>query len=1143
MTAGILQQLPDQRLFQQTGESATSEVNGVLDRLTGLVEGGDRSPLSSVIRIIGELESKVNIDVSGLTEQLPQAITVVQNLVPEGTLEQIRAIETAYHEAQDFLQNSAIAQQVREGSSLQAVAIAVIEDVLNLFDSKLADLVDNIIPSDQLTQIRDVFTSLDRFQTDFSSHQANLLPFLTENLLGLAPNLLQQPLSHLDNIYSVLAPLQADVLATALNTPQQAINTISSQLVTAIDGLDPANPAHYQQIQTALDQAEAAIRTLLQSLGTLYQQIETVLTNYAWDAVFSTYQTLLSAVQIEVPRLSVNGVIDAMIEVLTDLQSRLLMTLSAEDVRDRMIGFSQKIRETFLQSGLGQIRQTLRGFLEQIRDAIAAVPTEEIQGLVEQMLGQIRTTLEDLGITTIATQIEQAFTELETFITSNLNSTLNGQVRNGLSQILSQVRSLPIANLIAQLSDAIAQVNQLIVDLETALQQYMQDFTDFVARLDTLSFEPISDEVITEIEALKTKLQAINPNALSDAEKFALKAALAVLEAIDLEGQVIQGLVQGFGALQDQVKGLLGEITAALHQLKDQLSGFNPTVVLKPIQDLLDQAVGFVNQLNGDLIINPLKSQVNQLTGLLTNLQPGRLLQPLQAPYQDMMAVVNQLDPAEWTAPLNLLYGEIEKLIAYIDITPLMVDLEQRRQTLFSQAKTTLLSGLAGLNLPEPLQGFWEGIRAVLEGLTDALLGDPATEVPRISLDLKTRFNLSSLFAPLDAIFDRLLTTLTSIPQTALTNALNTIRSTIGTGLDILNPSTIVQQFRQAQRRLGDLLPTLSLGSVLSFPTLKQTFILKAAAAPSSQSSAIASISLKFDAIATLIHPDQPGSLIKPLLDTYNRLVTTLRQRLNSLSLDSLEVAYATLRDRLVQLLPDFLKQSSPLTESQVLQGLQTLRPSHQTSRLEAAVENFLKTLEPLETAIAPAVNEFFNTLRDAVNLVNPLTLNDAVASIYDVIRAKVRILNPTTLADAIRTNVLEPLQAPLNAINPQVIGDRIDQVFNQTLSTVTTALNTLFADLTQALNEILGQIRLEIQGLIGQIKTTFTTIADSLKAILDRIEQIVFVEILERLNRVIDNLGVSFEQELNRVRSAFDAMLAAIPLSSSSGGSVALAA
>jgi hypothetical protein len=56
-------------------------------------------------------------------------------------------------------------------------------------------------------------------------------------------------------------------------------------------------------------------------------------------------------------------------------------------------------------------------------------------------------------------------------------------------------------------------------------------------------------------------------------------------------------------------------------------------------------------------------------------------------------------------------------------------------------------------------------------------------------------------------------------------------------------------------------------------------------------------------------------------------------------------------------------------------------------------------------------------------------------------------------------------------------------------------------------------------------------------KEVVKRLEELVFVELLERLKRLIDNLGLSFEKELERVRNAFDEMLAAIPLGSSSGG------
>jgi hypothetical protein len=55
---------------------------------------------------------------------------------------------------------------------------------------------------------------------------------------------------------------------------------------------------------------------------------------------------------------------------------------------------------------------------------------------------------------------------------------------------------------------------------------------------------------------------------------------------------------------------------------------------------------------------------------------------------------------------------------------------------------------------------------------------------------------------------------------------------------------------------------------------------------------------------------------------------------------------------------------------------------------------------------------------------------------------------------------------------------------------------------------------------------------------VLQRVEHLVFVDILDRLRKLLDNLEASFGQELDRVRSAFDEMLAAIPL----GGSPATA-
>ena len=69
------------------------------------------------------------------------------------------------------------------------------------------------------------------------------------------------------------------------------------------------------------------------------------------------------------------------------------------------------------------------------------------------------------------------------------------------------------------------------------------------------------------------------------------------------------------------------------------------------------------------------------------------------------------------------------------------------------------------------------------------------------------------------------------------------------------------------------------------------------------------------------------------------------------------------------------------------------------------------------------------------------------------------------------------------------------------------------------------------MDGLTGQLKQVFDAASAALNRIIDKIERLVFVEILARLRALLDNLEQSFGQELDRVLAAFDDMLSAIPL------------
>ena len=148
-------------------------------------------------------------------------------------------------------------------------------------------------------------------------------------------------------------------------------------------------------------------------------------------------------------------------------------------------------------------------------------------------------------------------------------------------------------------------------------------------------------------------------------------------------------------------------------------------------------------------------------------------------------------------------------------------------------------------------------------------------------------------------------------------------------------------------------------------------------------------------------------------------------------------------------------------------------------------------------------------------------------------------VLDPDTLAGAIRAGFWEPLTDPLEIIDPTNIRLIIDEAFNNALEAVSVDVKGILDDIVEVINEQFRAIRAEIRLLLEQIKEAVTTVFESLKAVLDRVERLVFVELLERLGRVIDNLGLSFDKELDRVRNAVDDMLAAIPVGDSYRGKV----
>ena len=607
-----LDRIPDISITANASANVQSKLGGLLDVLDALETQGSGSPLATIINTFNDLHTRLDIDTSPLTNGLTTLVQGLHNALPHNTLAFVESIEAEYEKVTKLLAENDIARQVTDGRTLNDVAQAVIQEALAGFEQHIGNLTDGLLDHETLEQWRTALATIQQFEDDFASHQANLLPFLTRHLLGLAPDVLDAPMAHVQAALNVLAPLRDNTLAAGLDQPRQAVVTAYRALLHALNNIDPADAAAYAQIQAHLDDLEAANHTLCRGLSTLFSQFEGLIAQHAWDALFTTYVDLLEVISLgDVPTL--DDVVRPLDSMLNELLSRVSMVFDGEDLRQRIELLSRTLRDAVLTSPLGQVRQALQAFLSNILQTIEAVPTENVQHMADQMLSKVQEVIAGLDIDQLQHELAQALASVEAFVNNNLNETLKNNVQTALSMLVSQLNNLPLNDLLNDINGAIGQLQGLLTELENAVQGQINSLTDLLRQAENLSYRPVSDTAIAEIDDLKARLQAINPTALSAAEKLALKAALAVLEAINLEDQVVTGLKQGYHGAEAEVKNLLNQITAALKQLRDRFGAFNPEVVLQPINTLLGDANALLDRFNARILLGGLHGQLQTM--------------------------------------------------------------------------------------------------------------------------------------------------------------------------------------------------------------------------------------------------------------------------------------------------------------------------------------------------------------------------------------------------------------------------------------------------------------------------------------------------------------------------------------------------
>jgi hypothetical protein len=1123
---GIVAQLPDLSAVMQLAGVAQSGLDGVAGGLDRLART-DQGPLQTIARSLTDLQRRLDVDTSGLTNRLPAALTTIQNAVPAGGVDSVRRISETYAAARTFLADGALTREASAAGSLLDAGRRTLTGAVEQFRNRQTELATRIIDGSIVSRVRSDLQTLTALRTDFGANQSQLLPFLANQLVGVAPSVLEPSIAHVRATLAVLDPLDDPALTDAVRATRGAMDDALRQVLEAIVSLDPADAAAHAALRTRLDTLDTTATAAGEAVAAVSRSLATLIGNHAWDDVFNGLETMLSGLAL-VPRLSIDAIVDDMSSVLHEVVMRVQTMASPEDLAERIEALSGKLRDTFLDSPLGQVRTAIETFLGDVRRALQDIPVDRVQQAVDAMLARVRQEIEGLGLTRVGDEIDAALADAERFVTQRLNADVREQVRAAVRALLEQLGNVRLDGLVDAIASLVSSLEQLIGEFVGAVDRAVQELGVFLAELEQVSFRPAADAVIAEIDDIKARLQAMNPDALSDVERLALQGALAVLRAIDLETEIVAGLKTAFAAAGREFRRLLDELGMLLETLRQHLSAYDPRLILSALTDVLGRAAAAAQQLNGGLLVRPLQEQLDAAIGQLQTLSPGAILDPLQQPYRVATGAVRALDPAEWLEPLSEIYAAVDRLIGLIDITPLLEELDIRRRELLSDVRAALLNAIDGIDLPPPLNGFVDTLRPFVEAMSDALFTSPEERLPQIALDLRSRVGLADLFAPLDRLFDELIEMVRRVPEEPLVTAFNAIREGLGAGLVAIDPTRILVQLRQAAGRIAELAPdaTIRIADPLHAGLIE--YNLRVEQAPDDVGGAVAATRQRIETLIARFSSDAgPMSAWRRHHDAAG---DALRRHVNSLASGPAEAAYGKVRTNLEATLPRFLQVTTPLTHDDILAGLEEMRPSHAGASLEGLIAEFLQQLQPMAAAIEAPVNGFFRSVQGVLQLLDPLSLRTGVAAIYTAVRERVRILDPTALAARIRADLLQPVLDMLGGLDPEALKARLEATFRRVVEAVSRTARGVLEDIAAAIDAELRQIREALTEFSRRLTTAFEDAVNRVRVVIQTVEQLLFVELVDRLRSLIDNLEASFARELDRVRVSFDQMLDAMP-------------
>ena len=470
-----------------------------------------------------------------------------------------------------------------------------------------------------------------------------------------------------------------------------------------------------------------------------------------------------------------------------NLSLDLLETVTAPtaDAESKMQAEVEQQLQPFLQS-LQTLAETLN--FQPIEAALKPI-AQQIQGIVDTL---------DQELAKVVLQVRALFNQVESLLAAikpeELTEPINAAIEKFRNQLTQKVEALakPVRDALAQALPSITEglKGLSFKDIIKALQAIVDEIAktlkapgvlnlvqDIHQTLDTaskqlghISFQPITDQIVAEIDSVTAALQQIDPNQLSMPLKLALNAALLVLPEsltpytdpmiVDFGDSVTASAVLSLDPLKQQPQKLLDK----LHRYEPQaLLG---DAIAKPYQELLQLAKA--NQPSS--LLAPAQQEVTKLKiRLQQNADPTLLLQPLETSFAEIMQAFDRLQPDSLVSPLEATIGSIIHKLPLDEVSQVLNKIGSVLTTLtdwttFAQNWVSLLEKLYAL------LGDWGNSQAQFDTWIDSIL-DKVEAIADTSL-----FPFTAITQALDQTKAQPLADRFSTAATPLVNALNALQ-------------------------------------------------------------------------------------------------------------------------------------------------------------------------------------------------------------------------------------------------------------------------------------------------------------------------------------------------------------------------------